>query len=129
MNTPEAGPGPAPATGQPIEELRRDVGRLHLMFVVALAALVLLSLSVNLFLLRQVVLVGRQAGELRIFVAEYQSNSVPVMNKFVTDLKAFARTHPDFAPALAKFGGPATGGTAAAPGPALALPPSRSPGQ
>jgi hypothetical protein len=68
-----------------------------------LVGLLVLTAGINIFMLRQVSIVQRQAGELRQFIVDYQTNQIPVMNKFVTELQGFARTHPDFAPVLLKY--------------------------
>jgi hypothetical protein len=70
------------------------------MFVVVLILLVVLSLSFNLHLLRQVMLVNRQLNETRPgiqrMVAEYQGKTVPFISMVLSNFQAFAKTSPDF---------------------------------
>ena len=74
------------------------------LFVVVLILLVVLCGSLNLYLYRQVSLVNRQLNETRPgvdkMVAEYQAKTVPFISMVLTNFHAFAKTTPDFGPAV-----------------------------
>jgi len=94
------------------------------MFVVVLILLVVLSGSLNLYLYRQVSLANRQLNETRPgvekMVAEYQGKTFPFISMVLSNFQAFARTTPDFGPAvLNKYLGTSSPPAAVAPvGPA-----------
>jgi hypothetical protein len=76
--------------------------------VVSLLILVLvLSGTLNIYLLRQWRTVSKDLGGVRAqagqMIAEYQKVSAPLMNDFVKKITDYGRTHPDFAPILAKY--------------------------
>jgi hypothetical protein len=102
MPTPDpVSPAPKPS---PTDLLSRPEGRsLRRLLQGLVVSLIALSAGVNIFMLRQVSVVRRQAAELRQLVTDYQTNNVPVMNKFVADLQNFSKLYPDFAPVLAKY--------------------------
>jgi hypothetical protein len=89
--------------GSTIEELQQQVRTLQTFFIATLAVLVLLSGSLNLFVLRQVSLVSKQSEETQKFVTEYHSNSVPVITEFVKKLTAAAKTNTEVARLLTKY--------------------------
>lgn len=68
-----------------------------------LLALLLMGAGVGGFLWRQVTLINLQVTQARQVVADYQTNVLPKINVFVTNLQAFAKNNPDFAPILAKY--------------------------
>ena len=112
---PAASPAPsrfAPPSGDDFAELVKTVRSLRFLFNLALIVLALLALMLNLFMASQVHTMRRQAGELLPAVREmqntlsdYESNSVPVMQRFTLDLRRFAERNPDFAPILNRYAG------------------------
>jgi hypothetical protein len=86
-----------------LESLQRAYQSLRTLLDILTVALVILSGSLNIFLLRQVSMVRNEIEERRRFIADYERNNVPIMNDFVLKLQAFAKTNPDFAPILAKY--------------------------
>ncbi len=89
--------------GSTIEELQQQVRTLQAFFIGTLAVLVLLSGSLNLFVLRQVSLVSKQSEETQKFVAEYENVSVPMITEFLKKLDAAAKTNTDVARLLTKY--------------------------
>jgi hypothetical protein len=60
-------------------------------------------------------------------VADYQRVSAPLMNDFVVKLTEYGRTHPDFAPILAKYNLKPTAATGVpAIAPATSLPAAKA---
>jgi hypothetical protein len=105
-----------------VESLRQLVGSL-------LVLLLVISGTLNLYLLRQVKGTGADLKNIRPQVAqminEYNKISGPAITKFVGQLTEFSKTHPDFAPVLNKYirpqpGAPGAAATTAAPPPAPA---------
>ncbi|HOW67170.1 MAG TPA: hypothetical protein PK256_17965, partial [Verrucomicrobiota bacterium] len=69
-----------------IAALQRAVATLRTQFLALLIVLLILSGSFNLFMLRQLRLVRTQAVELGNVVSEYEKNSAPAMNEFLSRL-------------------------------------------
>ncbi|MEW6157275.1 MAG: hypothetical protein AB1813_07570 [Verrucomicrobiota bacterium] len=114
---------PAPAAPS-LEELRASFRSLRLLLNVVLVALILLTTSVLAFLFKEQSMVQKQIVELSKFVADYEKNSVPLMEDFRTKLESFAKAHPDFRPILIKYFGTNAPAPTTQPAPkALPLPP------
>jgi hypothetical protein len=103
MTTPENRIEPYRQEPPSLESLQRAYHSLRTLLDILIVALVILSGSLNIFLLRQVSMVRNEIEERRRFIAEYERNNVPIMNEFVLKLQAFAKTNPDFTPILAKY--------------------------
>ncbi len=116
-----------------VSELSESVDHLRRWFHVALASLVFMLAGLNVYLFNQVRVVRRQAfdmvrqiNEMTDAVKAYETNSVPWMDGFTSDLHKFAETHPDFAATMAHYPRPSgaakpaatTGGPAPAAAPA-----------
>jgi hypothetical protein len=90
-----------------VTALERECATLRKLLVATLFFLLLLSGSVNLYLLRQMISARKDLAELRPRVeqrlADYQKNEEPAINAFIANLRAFAVAHPDFAPVLANY--------------------------
>jgi len=100
-----------PAVTDPVEELQGTVGALRALFHVVLVALIVMSASLNLFMFRQVSALNKQVAEMTRYLNDYNSNSVPLMEKVVNGLTDYSKSHPDFAPVMRKY----LGGGGAAP--------------
>lgn len=90
--------------------LRQSVANLRMLMQLTVIALVVVVASMNVFLFHQVRLLRRQAGdmqnasiEMAKAVGEYETNTVPLMERFLVDLKKFADRDPSFAQVLAKY--------------------------
>lgn len=110
--------------------LSSEIRTLRTMLHVTLVALIVVSGSLSVVLLRQVLGMRRQVREMTTVVLNYEKNEVPVLEDFRKKLDDFARRDPNFRPILAKYftpdGGaqPAPSG-AVAPAPAPAAPPRK----
>ncbi|MBM3881621.1 MAG: hypothetical protein FJ387_18170 [Verrucomicrobia bacterium] len=113
---PDPSPNPAaatfaPASGEPnLANLDTSVCDLRFQVQLILASMVLLLLTAAVFLWYQERLVriqalelNRASEELKRVVGDYETNSVPWMNRFSTDLVNFAQAHPDYAQILARY--------------------------
>lgn len=87
-----------------LESLRQALLALRTLFHSLLIIMLVLSGSLNIFLLRQVSLVRREVDAQQKFVDDYEKNGLPTMNSFVARLREFARANPDFVPILSKYG-------------------------
>ncbi len=119
MNPPDNPLNPiTPASGS-LESVQQGFESLKTLFCAALVALVILSVSVDLFLLKQVSLARKQVEETQARVKnlteDFQKNNAPLMGAFVTSLMNFARTNPDFVPIIQKYPIQAAPQPAAAP--------------
>jgi len=113
-------------TGPTIEELQQQVRTLQTFLIATLAVLVLLSGSLNLFVLRQVSMVSKQSEETQKFVTDYETASVPVITEFLNKLTAASKTNADVARLLTKYN---IQQTVAKPGtPGLSPAPAATPG-
>ena len=105
---PDSGQTPGAAARLPeLQELREQYRSLQTLLVVTLAAVIVLSLGVNLYifkqwraLLAQVALQRPQVAKLDL---EFRKNREPLMRSFVDQLQAFAKTNRDFQPILEKY--------------------------
>ncbi len=90
-----------------MDELRAEVKSLQNLFLGGLAALLLLSGSVNFLLLWQVVSVSREYESQRPGVnqvlTDYERVSKPMITRFVSDLQEYSKTHPGFQEVLGRF--------------------------
>lgn len=119
-----------------VSALRDQVGELKgavaslskaLHFGLCLGVLLLAALNVYLFtqlrvLRHQAGDLTRQATELSNAVQEYETNSVPWMDRFSTELKKYAGTHPNFGAMMSKYSKSAAPGSQAAQGAQAAQP-------
>lgn len=85
-----------------------EVVRLRRSVNLALAALFLLALGVNLFLFYQWNVVRKDlallAPQVRQMVGDFEKIELPTYQAFISNLHLFARNNPDFAPVLVKYG-------------------------
>lgn len=102
---------PAPATIE-TEELDRDIATLRGVVFWVIVGLLLLSLAVNLFLWRQVRNVRAEMIAEQRQVDDY-AKADPAVRDLMRRLHAFAASHPDFQPIMAKYGPPQTNAPAA----------------
>jgi hypothetical protein len=93
-------------------ELIKTVRSLRILLNLTLSVLLLLIVLLNAFMLYQIRTMRRQAAELlpsvdemRRLVSDYETNGVPVMQRFTQDLRRFADRNPDFTPILSRYAG------------------------
>lgn len=101
---------------------QREIQTLRTLLHVTLVALIVVTGSLSVVLLRQVIGMRRQVREMRTVVMNYEKNEVPVLEEFRKKLDEFARRDPNFRPILSKYftpegAAPAGGAPAPAPGP------------
>lgn len=89
--------------GSTIEELQQEVRALRTFFLATLAVLILLSGSLNLFILRQVSIASKQVEENQKFVDDYNKVSAPLITDFLNKLTAASKTNTDIGRLLAKY--------------------------
>jgi len=97
-----------PAPGVDFEAgLQAQLDGLRKLFLAALAALLIMGISLNVFLLRQTAFVRKDLQNARPQVAQlaanFEKNEEPQIRNFVNALVEFSRSHPDFKPILAKY--------------------------
>jgi hypothetical protein len=104
-------PTPSPDPRPPRDTPPRDGGRRHLrqtdpLLLLTIAALLVMSLGVNLFIFKQMRGARAQLAAVRANVRtlsnEYQVKE-PAMRRFVGALQAFAAGQPDFQPVLQRY--------------------------
>jgi hypothetical protein len=109
-------------------DLQDQVDALRHLMVSILILVIVISGTLNIYLLRQWRTVSKDLAGIRPqaaqMIAEYQKVSAPLMTDFVKKITEYGRTHPDFAPVLTKYGLKPTAPTAAAPAPAAAQQPA-----
>jgi hypothetical protein len=118
------------APAQPASTDWRDqFNALRHLIVSVMILLLIVSGTFNLYLWKQWRDVSRdlqgirpQAAQLAQAVAGIQKTEVPAMQDFVKKMTEFGRTHPDFAPILAKYNIKPAGAAGAAPATATPLP-------
>ncbi len=100
-----------PLEQEPVEEptdLEARFESLHNMVVSMLILCIVISGTLNIFLLRQwrfsradVAAIGPRVAQI---ISDYQKGDEPKMNEFIKKVTDFGRTHPDFAQVLTKYG-------------------------
>jgi hypothetical protein len=89
------------------EELNSQVSALQRQVFILLVALVCVSGTLTIFLYRQARLSGKDIDAIKPqaeqVIGVYNQNQV-MMTKFVEQLVAYGKTHPDFQPVLRKYG-------------------------
>jgi len=109
-------------------DLQDQVDALRHLMVSILILVIVISGTLNIYLLRQWRTVSKDLAGIRPqaaqMIAEYQKVSAPLMTDFVKKITEYGRTHPDFAPVLTKYGLKPPAPTAAAPAPAAAQQPA-----
>ncbi len=120
MNAPEASP-PTPD----LPQLARSVQSLRLVLNLTLAVLILVTTMLNVVLVTQLRAIRRQVGEVQRnalnmarVVGDWETNTMPVLERLSLDLRKFADRNPDFLPLVAPYLGDA--GPAKAPAGAMA---------
>jgi len=110
-----------------VEQLRGQYQQLQSLFVVALAALLLLGMVCCLFIFKQWRMVRAQVEEQRPTVqrmwSDYQNGSEKLIRNFAGSLQNFAAQHPDFQPSLDRYREPLRSYLA----PSIPAPPSTAP--
>ena len=114
MTEPELPANPASSQTAALESLQQACQSLRTLIDTVLVILLVLTWSVNIFLLKQLSLVRNEVEERQRFIAEYEKNTVPLMGEFLTRLQGFTKTNPDFTNILHKYWMP-TNASAAAP--------------
>lgn len=98
--------GYVPRPSGSVSSAEQSLQSLRLLFVAALATLLILSASLNLYLYKQSKLARQELDKTQPVVAqmaaEYNQKSIPLINDFLARLQAFAKTNPDFYPILAR---------------------------
>ena len=100
-------------------DLRTQYDQLRQSIVSILILVIVISGTLNIYLLRQwqssrkdLAAIRPQAAQM---IAEYQKVSGPAMGDFVKKLTDYGRSHPDFAPILTKYNIRPAGATDAPP--------------
>lgn len=98
-------------------ELVKSVRSIRILLNLSLVILLLFIVFLNAFMLSQIRTMRREAGrlqpavqEMQKTVADYETNAVPVMQRFTTELRRFAERNPDFLPVLNRYPGVLLGG-------------------
>lgn len=93
--------------GDEVAALRAEVKSMRTQFLAGVAALIVLSGSLNFLLLWQVITVGKELDAQRPGVTQmlndYERVSKPMITRFVADLQEYAKTHPGFQEVLSKY--------------------------
>jgi hypothetical protein len=99
-------PTPPERGSESVEDLRREMGGLRRLVNLALAAVLLFSVAINLFLGKQMRLVRSKVRESQPVVqrmaAEFNRKE-HAMRDFVGALQSYALAHPDFLSVLSKY--------------------------
>jgi hypothetical protein len=93
--------------GSDTKELRAQQNVLRKLLIAMLVAMLITSGSLAVFLIPQVIFVGKDLETTRPqvnkLVADYQQFEEPQIKNFIGALVNFSRQHPDFTPILAKY--------------------------
>jgi len=91
-----------------LNELQAQYDALRHLVVSLLILVVVISGTLNIYLLRQWRSTSKDLAAIRPqaaqMITDYQKNSGPLMQDFIRRVTDYGRAHPDFAPVLAKYG-------------------------
>jgi hypothetical protein len=76
-----------------LAELRQTCHVLRTQIAAVVICLVVFNFSMNIFIFKQLNYVNRQVAGLNTTLAGYRTNNVPMMDKFVAELRTFANTN------------------------------------
>jgi len=111
-------------------DMQAQYDELRHLIMSVLILVIVISGTFNIYLLRQWRSTSRDLAVIRPqatqMIADYQKVTGPLINDFVKKITEYGRSHPDFAPVLAKYGIKPTATTGAAPA-ASASPPAPAP--
>jgi hypothetical protein len=109
-------------------DLQAQCDALQHLVVSVLILVLVISGTLNIYLLRQWRSVNKDLAGIRPqatqMINEYQRVTAPLMTDFVKKITEFGRTHPDFAPVLAKYNLKPAAATGAAPASPTLPPPA-----
>jgi hypothetical protein len=83
--------------------VHQEIRALRTMLHITLVVVVVVSGSLSVVLLRQVISMRRQVRDMSAVVMNYTKNEAPVLEEFRLKLDEFARRNPDFRPILSKY--------------------------
>ncbi|HTI98002.1 MAG TPA: hypothetical protein VL527_03785 [Dongiaceae bacterium] len=75
-----------------------------MLLVIFLCSLLMMGAGIGLYLTHQVSEYSRNVSRADKELADYHAKIEPRLKAFIGDLQKYARTNPDFAPILAKYG-------------------------
>jgi hypothetical protein len=106
-------------------DLQAQYDALRHLVTSTLILVIVISGTFNIYLLRQWRSVSKELTQMRPqaaqLIADYQKSG-PLMDDFVSKITEYGRTHPDFAPILAKYNLRPPGATGAPPATPASLP-------
>ncbi len=83
-----------------VQELRQELQKANRVFSTQMTALVLcltvFNFSANIFIYKQLSYINRQQPDMQRSIDNYLTNTVPQMNKFYEELRAYAKNNRDF---------------------------------
>ncbi|MDB6029208.1 MAG: hypothetical protein JWM68_5431 [Verrucomicrobiales bacterium] len=85
------------------------------MLMTTLVVVIVFSGAVNLYLLAQVRTVNKELTREQLILDQYNQNELPNISAFLSNLKEYAKTHPDINPILAKYHLTSTTGSVSPP--------------
>ncbi len=83
--------------------LQQQLQSLHKVIQLMLVALLLIGLCLTIFLWRQERGLKAQLKQMQPYVTQYDTTLVPLINRMVPDLQAYARVHAEINPLLDKY--------------------------
>jgi hypothetical protein len=96
-------PASQPDTQARLNALQKSHDSLRNSFHLTLVLLLILTGALFASFLREVSIARRHIHDLTLVVAEYQKNSLPVIEDLQRKLQIFIQAHPDFTPVYYKY--------------------------
>jgi hypothetical protein len=86
-----------------LTELQGEVQALKRLVSMVVALLIMVTFSVDVYMMRQVTTVNRELASAQNIIDDFNKRVAPAAGEFWTKLNEYGRSHPDFAPVLAKY--------------------------
>jgi hypothetical protein len=86
-----------------LAELQDEVQALKRLVSMIVFLLILVTFSVDVYMMRQVTTVNRELAGAQNVIDDFNKRVAPAAGEFWTKLNEYGKSHPDFAPVLAKY--------------------------
>jgi hypothetical protein len=91
------------APADAMTELQDELQALKRLVSVIVALLIMVSFSVDVYMMRQVTTVNRELAGAQNVIDDFNKRVAPAASEFWTRLSEYGKSHPDFAPVLARY--------------------------
>lgn len=100
---PSKNDGPSVGDPEPVDSLANRFRTLETLFIISLAAVLLLAVTANFLLLYQIRLANHHQTNYSRVLSQFKNNQLPYIQNFYTDLEKYSQKDPAFSSILKKY--------------------------